>query len=64
MYWLITYSQRGSAGNVIVANTIIEHITPAYWLHAMVEKYPDGGTLLLFAIKISEADFNDLDGNI
>jgi len=64
MYWLITYSQKGAMGNTIAANIVVKHISPADWLLAMVKKFPDANTLLLFAIEISEKQFSDLKGEI
>lgn len=60
MYWLITYSQFGTAGNRITANSCTMHIHPSDWLVAMINKSPETGTILLFAIEISKSQFEDL----
>jgi hypothetical protein len=60
MYWLITYSQWTGQQDK-VANTSVTHMTPGTWLAEMVKKYPDGNTILLFAMEISQSECKKLD---
>lgn len=56
-YFLIWYSQNGSARNRIDANTVIDR--PVWgWLAEMHDKHPDAETLVHMVHEINKVEFD------
>jgi len=53
--WLITYQQRSSCGEVLIANAATLK-TPAEWLLAMLDRVADYPTILLSALPITDEE--------
>ena len=60
MFWLITYTQKGTEGNLLTANEAVCASSPADWLIDTIRKLPNAGTVLLFSSEITEEQYNDL----
>ena len=61
-YWLIYYSQR-SGSHTATANEVSKE-SPVQFLNRYMTEYPEADTKIMWAIEISEEDFNLLDGEL
>jgi len=62
MYWLITYSQTEKGREISATHATDKH--PGKWFANLVKSFPLITNKLLFAIEITKADYDKLEGEL